>query len=594
MSVSDLFGPSGRNDSSPPGVQYVTIDPVTRIEGHLRIELRVEQGIVRDTWSVGTAFRGIEPILVGRDPRDAWAFVQRICGVCTTVHALASVRAVEQAFGIEVPDNARILRNLIEAAQFVHDHVIHFYHLHGLDWVDVVSALSADPQATSLLAKRTSDWANSSPEYFDGIRAVLRTYVESGQLGLFANGYWGHPAYRLPPEANLLVVSHYLEALDWQREFVKVHAILGGKNPHLQSYLVGGMATPISDNGISSTKIEKLRTLVALGLDFVTKVYIPDLLLVGSYYPDWATLGAGPGNYLAFGDLPRGSSGNAHDLLFPDGVILGTDGSGAPGCVDLSLIREYISRSWYAYTDQSDGAKHPSEGETIPQYTGPQPPYDRMDLEGKYSWVKAPRYRDAPMEVGPLARLLVAYNSGDVRTRAVTNAVLDKANLTTKALSSTLGRMIARAIETQIAAESMTLWLDQLETNLANGDVAIHNGKYWDPSSWPRDAEGWGTTEAPRGACGHWVRICDGKISRYQIVVPSTWNGSPRDANGIRGPWEHALLGLPVADPDRPLEVLRTLHSFDPCMACAVHVLGARKSSLTLPPSMVGRVLHRG
>lgn len=579
-------------NAMPPGVQHVRIDPVTRIEGHLRLELQVEGGMVRDAWSAGTAFRGIEPILLGRDPRDAWAFVQRICGVCTTVHALASVRAVEDALGISIPDNARILRNFIEAAQFVHDHVIHFYHLHALDWVDVVSALSADPTATSRLAEVSSTWPNSGVEYFANTKAQLQSYVAGGQLGLFANGYWGHPAYRLSPEANLLLVAHYLEALDWQKEFIKIHAIVGGKNPHLQTYLVGGMADTIGASGISSAQIDRLRSLVTTGLDFVANVYIPDLALVAAAYPDWAAQGKGAGNYLVYGDFPAATA-DASAPLLPPGAILQAEGGGSPGTLDPSVIREYVSRSWYSYSDNANGSKHPSCGETIPQYTGPLPPYEYLDLEGKYSWVKAPRYRDAPMEVGPLARVLVGYRTGNARIRELTDSMASQANVPVDSLPSTLGRMLARAIETQLIAESMHHWLDELESNVSSGDSSFHGNQLWDPASWPREAEGWGTTEAPRGALGHWVQIRDGKIAHYEIVVPSTWNGSPRDTQGVRGPWEEALIGTPVADPDRPLEILRTVHAFDPCMACAVHVMGAKAGSMMLPAMMVGRNFRR-
>src|SRR5512136_2942445 len=292
-----------KNGGEGQNPKRIVIDPLTRIEGHLRIEAQVEAGVVTDAWSASTMFRGIEAILRGRDPREAWLFTQRICGVCTTVHAISSVRAVEDALGITIPDNARLVRNLMEAAQYVQDHVIHFYHLHALDWVDVISALSADPTATSQLARSISDWPNSSPSYFQGVRDRLQTFVNSGQLGPFANSYWGHPAYQLPAEANLLAVAHYLEALDWQRDIIKMHALLGGKNPHPQTYLVGGVAIPVdpnSPNAINPQRIAQLRSLARQGLDFVQKVYIPDLLLVASRYKDWAGLGRGVGNFLAY------------------------------------------------------------------------------------------------------------------------------------------------------------------------------------------------------------------------------------------------------------------------------------------------------
>lgn len=603
--MSDIYLPIIRNGSGPspdptptptptptpiptPGSSTrIAIDPITRIEGHLRIEVQVENGIVKDAWSAGTMFRGIEPILIGRDPREAWAFTQRICGVCTTVHALASVRAVENALGITVPDNARIVRNLIEGAQFVQDHVIHFYHLHALDWVDIVSALSADPASTSDLARSISDWPNSTPEYFAAVKDRLNTFVSSGQLGLFANGYWGHPAYKLPPEGNLLAVAHYLEALDWQREYIKIHAYLGGKNPHLQTYLVGGTAItldPTSSVAINPEKITLLRDLIAKGLDFVSRVYIPDLLLVASFYKDWGTLGGGNGNFLSYGDFPTDTSGSLNALSFPQGVIWNKNISLAPEPINPDQIQEYISRSWYSYQEGDKAAKHPYQGETVANYTGPIPPYDFLDIEQKYSWLKAPRYVGQPMEVGPLARTLIAYSSGHARIRELTYLVLRTLNLTPEALFSTLGRVAARGIETQVVAEQMNGWLDQLEHNLHENNLTIHDGALWDPANWPAEAVGWGTTEAPRGALGHWIRIKDRKIANYQAIVPTTWNGSPRDANGVRGVWEEALIGTPVAKLEKPLEILRVIHSFDPCMACAVHVMdtSGRKSLVSV------------
>jgi Ni,Fe-hydrogenase I large subunit len=562
--------------------QRIVIDPVTRIEGHLRIETTMQDGRVTDAWSAGTMFRGLEIILKGRDPRDAWVFAQRICGVCTTVHAIASVRAVENALGITIPDNARILRNLIEGAQFVQDHVMHFYHLHALDWVDVVSALSADATATSTLAQSISDWPNSSPEYFAQVKARVQTLVSSGQLGLFANGYWGHPAYRLSPEANLMAVAHYLEALEWQREYIKIHALLGGKNPHPQTYLVGGMATaldPTNPAALNLTKIEQLRQLNALGLDFVNRVYIPDLVYIAGQYADWVQWGGGFGNFLSYGDWPRNTSGLPGALWMPRGILL-RDTPGRVQRLDQARIKESIARSWYAYAQGDKAALHPYNGETAPNYTGPQPPYDYLSLAGKYSWLKAPRYAGLPMEVGPLARVMVAYYAGHARIRQLTDWVLGTLGAGPEALVSTLGRVAARGIETVAIAEKMADWLGELAGNIQNGNLTIHEGSRWDPSTWPADVQGWGTTEAPRGGLGHWVRIQNGLISQYQAVVPTTWNGSPRDATGRRGPWEKALIGTPVADPARPLEVLRVIHSFDPCMACAVHVLDAQRREL--------------
>lgn len=559
----------------------VIVDPVTRIEGHLRIEAEVEGGSVRDAWSSSTMFRGIELILKGRDPRDAWAFAQRICGVCTTVHAIASIRAVENAIGSAPPPNARLLRNLIIAAQCVQDHVVHFYHLHALDWVDMVSALSADPAKTSSLAQSISDWPLSSQKYFAGVRDRIKGFVERGQLGPFANAYWGHPAYRLPPEANLMAVAHYLEALDWQREFIKLHAVLGGKNPHLQSFLVGGMATPIDPNSqaaFNAGTIAELKQLVAKARDFVVRVYIPDLLAIAAAYKDWAAQGRSVGNYLAYGEYPEDDSPRPALFLRP-GVIRGRDLSKVEP-FDPAKVTEYIAHSWYDYQQGDAASLHPFQGETAPNYTGPTPPYERLDTDKKYSWLKSPRYADEPMEVGPLSRMLVSYVSGHPRVKALVDGVLKALNVGPEALFSTLGRVAARGIETQLLAEKMEEWVDALAANMASGELRIHDNSKWEPGTWPADAMGAGFHEAPRGALGHWVHIRDGLIANYQCVVPSTWNAGPRDAKGRRGPYEEALLGTPVADPQRPIEILRTIHSFDPCMACGVHVVDARRRQL--------------
>jgi hydrogenase large subunit len=561
---------------------HIVVDPVTRIEGHLRVEAEVDGGAVTEAWSSSTMFRGIELILRGRDPRDAWAFAQRICGVCTTVHAIASIRAVEKAIGAVPPPNARLLRNLIMAAQNVHDHVIHFYHLHALDWVDVVSALSADPVKASSLAESISDWPMSGAKYFSGVRDRVKAFVQHGQLGIFANAYWGHSAYRLPPEANLLGLAHYLEALDWQRRFIKIHAILGGKNPHLQSFLVGGMATPIDPDSQSALNIDTiaaLHKLIADGRDFVSRVYLPDVLAIASYYKDWASLGSGVGNYMAYGDYPEDDSANPA-LFLPTGIIQGRDVSKI-AAVDQARITEQIAHSWYDYSEGDDAALNPFKGETNPHYTGPKPPYERLEVNQKYSWLKSPRYDGVPMEVGPLARMLVAYNSGrPARVKELIDKVLSSLGAGPEALFSTLGRIAARAIEAEVLVESMDRWVDELAENMARRDYRIQDNSKWDPGSWPSDCLGAGFHEAPRGALGHWVHITNGSIVNYQCVVPSTWNAGPRDAKGQPGPYEAALVGTPVAKPEQPLEILRTLHSFDPCMACGVHVVDTMKREL--------------
>jgi hydrogenase large subunit len=552
----------------------VVVDPVTRIEGHLRIEAQVEDGVVKDAWSSSTMFRGIEIILKGRDPRDAWAFAQRICGVCTTVHAITSIRAVENAIGSVPPPNAELVRNLVMSAQLVQDHVIHFYHLHALDWVDVVSALSADPAKTSALAE-------TSPRYFAGVKDRIDALAKSGRLGPFANAYWGHPAYRLPPEANLMAVAHYLEALDWQREFIKIHAILGGKNPHPQSFLVGGMAVPIDPDEQASLNVasmEQVRRLIRGAQELVAQVYIPDVLAVAPFYADWAGHGATGGNYLVYGEYPETADPTSPKLL-PGGIIRNGD-LGKIEPLDPGKITEYVTHSWYDYAGGDDQGVHPSQGETSPHYTGPEPPYDLLNVEGKYSWLKAPRYDGLPMEVGPLARTLMAYGSGRANVKALVDHVLGALGVGPAALHSTLGRIAARAIETKVIVDKMEDWVDGLLANMGAGDLRICDNDKWEPSTWPEDCTGSGFHEAPRGALGHWVHIRKGAIENYQCVVPSTWNAGPRDAGQQRGPYEKAIIGTPIADPEQPLEILRTVHSFDPCMACGVHVVDGRGRSV--------------
>ena len=555
--------------------QRIVIDPMTRIEGHLRVEVEAEQGRVREAWVGSTMFRGMEIILKGRDPRDAWAFTQRVCGVCTTVHALASVRAVEDALDYRIPRNALLLRNLVLAFQYLQDHAVHFYALHALDWVDLLSALQADPAETARIAQRLSPWPKSSAAYFRDVQRRLQEFAESGQLGIFGNGYWGHPAYRLPPEVNLLGVAHYLECLDWQREMIKPQTIIGGKNPH-PNWLVGGMAAPINLSDASTLNAEefsKIDRAIDLATEFVEQVYYPDLLAIASFYKDWAAIGGGARNYLACGEFPAHDIRDTDSFFFPRGIVLDRNLEEAHP-YEPERVTEYVTHSWYSYSAGDDRALHPYEGETNPNYTGPEPPYEYLDVEHKYSWLKAPRYDDKPMEVGPLARTLVAYASGHDGARELVGEVLRRLDAPPAALFSTLGRTAARGIETVLVARKLREWFTTLLENIRNGDLATFNPEKWDPRTWPREAQGYGFMEAPRGALGHWVKIRDGAIEHYQLVVPSTWNASPRDAKGQKGPYEMALTdNHPLLDPQRPLEILRTIHSFDPCMACGVHVL---------------------
>ncbi len=561
----------------------VVVDPITRIEGHLRIEVQEEDGRIADAWASSTQFRGIEIILQGRDPRDAWAFTQRICGVCTTVHAIASCRAVEDALGIEIPRNAEIIRNLVHGMQTVQDHVIHFYHLHALDWVDVVSALSADAALTSQLSRSFSPWPNNSASYFAEVQGRLRTFVESGQLGIFTNGYWGHPAYRLPAEANLLAVAHYLEALDWQRDVIRLHTIFGGKNPH-PNFLVGGMASAInleSTATINAERLTDIHDMIRKARRFVEQVYWPDLVAIAGFYKEWARIGGGVGNYLAVGEFPETNSREVESLYFPRGIILDKNLAEVHP-YDQEKVKEYITSSWYEYEGGDEVGLHPWEGETKARYTGPEPPWEYLQDHDKYTWMKAPRYDERPMEVGPLARMLVAYASGHEDVQAVVNEALGQLGVGPEALFSTLGRTAARGVETLLLARRLEKWYADLVARIRGGDVTTFNPERWEPDSWPATAQGYGYLDAARGALGHWVEIRDGQISRYQCVVPSTWNCSPRDGQGLMGPYEAALVdNHPLVDPERPIEILRTIHSFDPCMACGVHVLDASGREVT-------------
>ncbi|MDZ7697670.1 MAG: nickel-dependent hydrogenase large subunit [Deltaproteobacteria bacterium] len=531
----------------------IVVDPITRIEGHLRIETEVAGGKVVNAWSSGQMFRGIEIILQGRDPLDAPLFTQRSCGVCTYTHYLASIRAVEDAVGVQIPDNARIIRNLLHGAQFQHDHIVHFYHLHALDFVDVVDALKADPKKTATLSDNVSNDSHGGAAYFKEVKQRIKTFVDSGQLGPFANGYWGSPAYKLPPEANLMATAHYIEALRLQAKAVRMHAIFGAKNPHLQSLVVGGV-TSVRD--LTPDRIAEFLYLWKQTQDFVKNVYIPDLIAIASFYKDWGSIG-GNKNFLAWGDLPQ-SAKEPESFFLPRGVIMNQDLNNLT-MADPKQVTEHVARAWY----EGNGAKHPYNGETKPLQEDP-----KYDTSGRYSWLKAPRYNGEPCEVGPLARVLVAYAAGDKTFQDIVNSTLKKLDLPASALFSTLGRTAARGLETLAIGDAMEGWVMELVGNLKKG-----NAKTYQPWTMPESAKGCGLNDVARGSLGHWIEIEDKKIKNYQYVVPSTWNLGPRCENGKRGPVEEALIGTPISDPKRPLEILRTVHSFDPCIACAVHVI---------------------
>lgn len=557
--------------------ERIVIDPITRIEGHLRVEAAIEGGKIKDAYSSGTMVRGIENIVRNRDPRDAWVFVGRVCGVCTSIHSLCSVRAVEQALDIIIPPNAEMVRNIMEAVLYMHDHTVHFYQLHALDWVDIVSALKADPKAAALLAQQLSPWAKNTEGYFRNTQERLKKFVASGQLGIFANGYWGHPAYKLTPEQNLIATVHYLDALEWQKEIVKVHAVFGGKNPH-PNFLVGGMPCSIDlneANAINAERLALVKQKLQEGKDFIDQVYIPDLLMIAEVYKDeWSKIGGGVSNYLSYGDFPLHGYAGIEDYLSPRGIVLDRDLSKVHP-VDANSseeIKEYIYHSWYKYTEGDKAGLHPYDGETNLEYTGPKPPYKHLDVEDKYSWIKTPRWKGQSMEVGPLARLIVAYAAGKEPQKTAVDNVLRQLNLPAEALFSTLGRTAARGIETQLVAGWSLEFFDQLMKNLENGDSRMANPVMWENENWPKKAQGVGLTEAPRGALAHFIVIENNRVKNYQMVVPTTWNASPRDENGNLSPYESALIGTPTHDANQPLEILRTIHSFDPCLACAVHL----------------------
>jgi hydrogenase large subunit len=547
----------------------ITIDPITRIEGHLRVDVQVDNGRVSDAWASCTMWRGIEKILEGRDPREAWLFTQRFCGVCTTVHAMASVRAVEDALKLEIPANAQYIRNLVLINHGLHDHIVHFYHLSALDWVDVLQIPKADPAKTSSLAESLSPWTRNSRNEMKAAQDKVKAVAASGQLGIFANGYWGHPAMHLSPEVNLLAFSHYLQALEYQRKSNQVVGMLGGKTPHIQNLTVGGVSNAInldSQAVLGMERLEQMKVLMDEVATFVQQVYLPDACAISAMYADWFGIGSGVKNYLAVPELPIDARATQFDL--PGGYIPGGDVSSVRAFHSHAddqfrqSVLEDVTHSYYAGKTRL----HPWKGETVPEYTDWQ-------ADKKYTWVKAPRLENKPAQVGPLAQVLVGYAQGHPLTRKWTDAALDRIStvagrkIGVAQLHSTMGRHAARAIRACMLAELGQKHWQLLVDNIAKGDLSIHN-----PPSFPSGTiQGVGTHEAPRGTLSHWVVVDGGKIKNYQAVVPSTWNASPRDIAGAHGPYEASLLDSPIANPELPLEVLRTIHSFDPCMACACH-----------------------
>ncbi|PIW06537.1 MAG: hydrogenase 2 large subunit [Comamonadaceae bacterium CG17_big_fil_post_rev_8_21_14_2_50_60_13] len=552
--------------------QRITIDPITRIEGHLRIDVDIDGGKVNKAWSSGQMWRGVELILLGRDPRDAWAITQRICGVCTTVHAMASVRAVENALNLEIPLNAQYIRNIIMTAHAVHDAIVHFYHLSALDWVDVTSALKADPDKTSVLGESLSSWHLNSKHEMRRVHERLKHFVNGGQLGIFTNGYWGHPAMKLTPEVNLLAVAHYLQALEVQRKANKIVSILGSKTPHIQNVAVGGVANPLATDSQAVLTVERLMAIkvwIDELADFVKNVYLIDVAAVGAFYAEWTTIGKGVTNYLSVPDVPLDGKGT--QFAYPGGFIEGGDLASYKPITSFhdeyfrKGVEESVKHSWYNYSD--GGALHPFKGETTPNYTD-------FKADAKYSWLKSPTFYGKVAQVGPLARVLTGLAAKHEATTKYATAALDTVSALAKtkvgldAMHSTIGRHAARAVTCCVNVDLLSEQWTALLTNMGKGDLTTFNKPVF-----PKDeVAGVGFHEAPRGALSHWIVIENGKIKNYQCVVPSTWNACPRNDKDEPGPYEASLVNTPIADNAKPLEVLRTIHSFDPCIACAIHL----------------------
>ena len=563
--------------------KHLVVDPITRIEGHLRIEAIIdENNVITDAYSSSTMFRGIEEILKGRDPRDCGLLAMRICGVCTGTHYQRSIEAVENAFSVTIPKNARLVRNLIQGALYLHDHVVHFYHLHALDWVDITKALEADPKKTVAEAQK---WAglsgqrawNASEDVYIQVKDRVQKYIKQGRLGIFGNAYWGSEGFKLTPEQNLIGLSHYLDALELQRDLAKMMAIFGGKNPHPQSFVVGGV-TCVQDIK-NPARIAEFKQLLKRGRKFIKEAYLPDVYMAGTMYGEEALngTGGGLGNYMSYGgfnldDLPFYKS----KKLFPAGIVKNKDLSKVYE-VDEAKITEDVTHAWY----KGNTNLHPFDGVTEPNYTGfgkKENNIAYLDTQNKYSWIKSPLYNDERMEVGPLARMIVGFASNDELIKKYVTNFLTNANLPATVLFSTVGRTAARAIESELMADVMMDWVDELALNAANGDLSTWTE--FDFNKVAKDAKGIGLEEAPRGALGHWVKIKDGKVVNYQTVVPSTWNAAPRDYKGRMGAYEAALIGTKVANVEQPLEILRTIHSFDPCIACAVHLIDTNGKEL--------------
>jgi len=543
----------------------ITIDPVTRIEGHLRIDVEVDNDRVINAWSSAQMFRGIETILKGKRPEDAWSYAQRFCGVCTTVHAIASIRSVENALNVQVPLNGQYLRNLMIAIHSMQDHIVHFYHLSALDWVDITSCLKADPKKTSLLAESMSDFGGHGVDDFKNVQKKLKHFVDSGRLGIFASGYWGHQAMKLSPEENLLLFSHYLTALDYQKKAAQAVAVIGGKNPHIQNLVVGGVATAVNMDNMATLNVERLsliRKKLGEVKKFIDKVYMNDLVLLADRYREWFDIGQSVGNYIAVPEYPLDI--HSKEFLIQGGIFFNGEQNIHHKILDHSddyLINNITESSEFAWYN-NPAPLHPWEGSSDPRFTG-------YDHDSKYTWCKAPRFKEKAIETGPVAQILAGYHTGNEFIKREIDFYNSTLSIDNSKYNSTMGRLLARGYRAKFSAETAEYFLDKLIENIAAGD-----SDYANPTEIPSgEYKGVGFHEAPRGMLSHFIHIKNKKIENYQAVVPSTWNASPRDENGVMGPYENSLINTQLAETEKPLEILRTIHSYDPCIACAVHAV---------------------
>lgn len=533
------------------------VDPVTRIEGHLKVEVELENDHVKNAWVSTQLYRGIEQILKGRPPEDAPLFTQRACGVCTNTHALTSIRAIENALDIEVPPLAGLMRNLILSALVVHDHLVHYYHLHGLDWIDMAAATKADPGKAAAIVDKTSNRGGDPADLYI-VRKRLNDFVGTGQLGFLENAYFlgGNEAYRFSPEENLIMSAHYLEGLRVQLKLARAMALFAGKNPHAQSMVVGGMTCYDS---LKPEVVTHFRSLWEETKEFVENAMMPDIVMMAKRFPESWKYGRTE-NFFDFSDFYDPSTGK--DPYFRSGVLWGNDLDSAEK-LDIDKIDEHVARSWY----KGDDVLKPYDGVTDPKYTN----YEDKE---KYSWSKAPRYKTEAMETGPLARRAIAYARGESETKKMLDDVFAKTGMESEHLFSTMGRTVSRVVETAMLTRRMKGWIDEVDERVKSGDDKIY--RKW---TMPDEAKGVGMCCVTRGGLSHWIRIKDKKIENFQMVVPSTWNLGPRCKEGKLSPAEQSLIGCPCPDPDRPVEILRTIHSFDPCIACSVHLVDNRKGT---------------